>query len=195
MKFKILKQENLFDHFFKVFKTDLSVDRFDGGQLEMTRFELQRPQAAALILENTDTDSLVLVEQFRYSSLSFNQNHGWTIEVIAGLIDAGETPEESVIREAFEETGYRVRQVEKIQLFAPSIGVSTEQVHLFYGVVRNQDKTGEGGGLIDENEDIRVVEWKIKDLFQAMKKGEIYDSKTLICAQWLYIQKHCDSPK
>lgn len=190
MDYKILKSERLLDDFITVDKVRVEHDQFNSRHpANVIRYNIERPQAVAVILENVETGTIVLVEQFRFATVKKNPKNGWVLEIIAGLVDSGEEPVSCGIRETMEETGYRVNSLEFIQTYYGSVGISTEQVHLFYGQVRSTDKVGDGGGLEHENEDLAIREIPFEELMQMMKKGDIIDSKTIIGLQWLALKK------
>ncbi len=190
MNYTILDKETLFDDFFKVEKIRLNHDTFEGGQLtEVQRYHLRRPDAAAIILENVDTNKVILIEQFRYAASQVNHRKGWAIEIIAGIIEAGETAESTAAREALEEAGYSVTNLEFIMKYLTSIGVSNEMVYLYYAQVSEKDRIGKGGGLEQESEDIKVIEKTMTELSEGIATGQIMDSKTIIAAQWLMQKK------
>lgn len=190
MNYKIIEKKEIFNRFFKIDEVHLNYDRFTGGQLEnICRFAMLRPEAVAVILENESTGKIILVEQFRYSSIKLSKMNGWTQEVIAGLRDEGEEPEESAKRETLEETGYQIHNLEFVQSFHPSVGISDEIIHLFHGSVTNDDRIEEGGGLEHENEDIRVIEKSLTELLEDIHSGNIIDGKTIMAIQWLALKK------
>lgn len=190
MNFKVLKEERLLDEFITVDKVQVEHDQFNHvAPANVCRYNIERPQAVAVILENTTTGALVLVEQFRYATVKHNKKNGWVLEIIAGLLDEGETPEACGMRETLEETGYKVDQLEFIHTYYGSVGISTEQIHLFYGQVSTSDKVEKGGGLVHEHEDLAIREIPYEDLIQRLKKGEIIDSKTILGLQWLMLKK------
>lgn len=157
--------------------------------MEVVRYHLERPEVVAVILENTDQDTVILVEQFRYSSIKASEPEGWTLEVIGGLIDHDESPEACGARESLEECGYRPPKLVKWTSFFPTVGVSDELVHLYYGQVTDADKIEDGGGLAHESEDLRVVEVPFKEALIQVQQGKITDAKTMIAIQWLALQK------
>ncbi len=60
------------------------------------------------------TDTVLLVEQMRLAPVMRGDPHPHSLEPIAGLIEAGEEPEDSVRREAMEEAGLELRGLEPI---------------------------------------------------------------------------------
>jgi ADP-ribose pyrophosphatase len=110
----------------------------------------------------------------------------WLLELVAGLIDKDESPEEVARREAQEEAGCTVGALLPIARYLPSPGGSDEFVHLFLGIV---DSEGLGGihGLPDEHEDIRVHLVPLAGARDMLDAGRINNAATLIALQWLLL--------
>ena len=190
MEFEIKDQKRILDGFIKVDELQVEYDRFDQqGRNAVKRYNLERPEASAVLLENVSNNSVIIVEQFRFAVASRVIHKAWVWEIIAGLVDPGETPIEAAYRETLEESGYRVKQLEHLYTFYASIGISNESVSIFYGQVSDTDKMEKGGGLEVENEDIRIHEVPIPELIDRLRKGEIKDSKTIMAIQWLASKK------
>jgi len=190
MEYKLINKKRIFSEFFHVDRVEVQHENFrDNKTSTVFRYHLNRPEAVAVVLENLTTGNIVLVEQFRYSSLKKTGSNGWTTEVIAGILDKGEKPVDCAMRETLEETGYKVQNLELITTYFASVGISDELIHLYYGQVKSEDKIEEGGGLEEENEDLAVRESSFESLMQAIKKGEITDGKTIIGIQWLALKK------
>jgi ADP-ribose pyrophosphatase len=125
-----------------------------------------------------------MVSQFRYPT--YENGHGWTIEIIAGMVDPGETPEQTIRRELQEETGLNIKTFEPISTFYPSPGGSSELIYLYYAEVSGeQAKYKETGGLLIHGEDVKAIEISLKDALTKIKSGEIVDAKTIIGLYWL----------
>ncbi len=184
-KVSILQKRNVFDDFFKVEEAYLQFEKFNGEMSNtVQRFSLDRGNSVAVLTFNRRTNKLVLISQFRYPT--YKNGHGWTIEAIAGMIDPGETPEETARREAKEETGLNVTTLEHITTFYPSPGGSSELIFLYYSEVSGeQEKREHTGGIISEGEDIISLEISLEDALEKIKSGEIMDAKTIIGIYWL----------
>ena len=183
-KVDIESKQRIFDDFFKIDEVQLSHERFD-GQMSQTFRQLvfERGDSVAAVLMNTDAERIILIKQFRYPT--YEKGPGWILEAIAGKLEAGESPEESVRREILEEAGYRVNSLTHISTFYVSPGGTSERIILFLAQVSDTDKVARGGGLPTENEDIQLVEFSLPELWQALNDGQIVDAKTLIGLLWL----------
>jgi ADP-ribose pyrophosphatase len=187
---EIRSQKPLFNDFFKINEVIVSHRRYDGKMSpDERRLVFERGDAVAALLFNVDTRSVVLVEQFRVPSLIGRRRDdpattdGWITEVIAGMINENETAEDAVIRETLEETGYKIKAPLLISKFFSSPGGTSERIFLYFAKVNESEKPGKGGGLADE--DIRVVEISVNDLFDRVARGVIDDPKLAIGAYWL----------
>lgn len=184
-KVEIESRRYLLDDLFKVEEAFLRFERFDGTMSGMVRrLNLERGNAVAMLVYNLDTQKLLLINQFRYST--YRNGHGWMIETIAGMIDEGELPEEAVRREAMEETGLDAKNVEFIASFYPSPGGCSEQIHLFYVEISGESARYEKiGGLASENESILTLELSLGEALAKVRSGEICDAKTIMGIFWL----------
>jgi nudix-type nucleoside diphosphatase (YffH/AdpP family) len=184
MKAVVEKCRVLLDGFFHVEEVDVSFELRQGAMSSaVRRLNLKRKLAAALVLVNPAKQTVILVRQFRYAALE--HGNAWMVEVVAGLIDAGESPEAAIRREAVEEAGYDVGKLELITTFFTTPGLSSERIALFYGETKGAEPVAKGGGLAAEGEDIEVLELPYAEAFAMLDRGEIVDGKTLIGLLWL----------
>ena len=187
-KIEIQRKRLIFDDKFQIQEAEVSVQRYDGQMGKpVRRLVFERGDAAAAILFNRDSQKILLVEQFRYPT--YEKGPGWIQEVVAGVIKPDEGPEEAIRREVEEEVGYRLQQLTPIATFYVSPGGTSERIFLYYAEVGNGDRVSAGGGLVDENEDIQLVEYSKSELRKALTSGQFQDAKTLIAVQWLQLQR------
>jgi len=178
------EKRRVFDGFFKIDEAVVSYEAFDGGMIgPVRRLSFERGDSVAAIVFNRDRRRVVLASQFRFPT--YEKGPGWMTEVLAGVIDPGESPEQCVRREVREESGYEVDRVEHIASFYLSPGGSSERIVLYYAEVTDSRRVGVGGGLRAEGEDIRLVELSVPELEAAIESGDIVDAKTLVGAGWL----------
>ena len=179
---EILDTSLVFNDFFQIRQTKLRFLHFNGQiSRPMRRLVFERGDSAAALLFNRETQKILLVNQFRYPT--YEKGPGWLYEVVAGMIDENEQPEESIRREIREEIGYEANELTHIATFYVSPGGTSERIILFYGEVSNAGRVSAGGGLASE--DIQVVELALSELWEMLETGAIRDAKTLIAVQWL----------
>jgi ADP-ribose pyrophosphatase len=129
----------------------------------------------------------VLVNQFRYPTLA--KGPGWLTEIVAGGLDADETPESAIAREVREETGHEVHELEPIATFFASPGGCSERVFLYYGEIDGAERTAAPKGRLGVgDEDIQVVERTAAELWDDLRAGRLQDAKTIIALLWLKTQ-------
>lgn len=171
---------------FRLFDNFLAVDSYVIAEpnTTYTRLNVERGQAVAVCLFNKDTKKYILVKQFRLAKkLVEPESDGRILELIAGMIDDGETPLDAAIRECVEETGYKPRpeNIQAADRMFSSVGFTTEVIHTFYASVSEADKVSSGGGLTQENESIEVVHMTSDELLEYMlDNNNIIDSKILV---------------
>ncbi len=175
----IHQQETVYRNFFEIQKATLQYEKFD-GQLtpRVQRFNCARGHSAGILLLAPAENQFILVEQFRYPAFVFDPHKSWLIEIVAGVLEGQENPLTLVRREAFEETGYEVSNIEFLTEFFPSPGGSSERIYLFFGTVGR--KLAAGGGLSSESEYLRVLPLPVAQAYELAAQGIIHDAKTLL---------------
>lgn len=111
------------------------------------------------------------------------------LEAPAGMIGAGEDPQIAIRREAMEEAGLELGELELVAACWPSPGVLAERTHLFLAPYRAADRKGAGGGLPEEHEGIAVEETPLRALWEAAMTGALHDLKTLTLALALHARR------
>lgn len=160
----------------------------DGSLVTVDREVHDHGCAAGILLHDAADDSIVLVRQFRPGAFA-NGDPAYMLEIPAGLIDEGEIPAESVVREAMEETGFRIEKARYICDIYASPGALTEKLSLFVAAVDADKRTGLGGGLAGEAEDIEIVTLGLDEAYRMIATGEITDAKTIIALQWAMLHR------
>ncbi len=184
---QILQRRDVFKNFLRIQEVTFRHELFNGSMsAELTRLVLDRGNSVAMLLCDPDKKTILLCEQFRLPT--YDQGPGWLLELPAGILEPDEKAEECARREAMEETGYSVKALRRIASVYLSPGGSSEQIHIFYGEVSMADRTGEGGGLLEEDEDIRLISMSMAEAIAKAESGEINDAKTLIGLQWLALK-------
>lgn len=180
---RTLSDERVFDGYFKVHRREFQHKAFAGGWSQpVTREVFERGDAVGVLPYDPSTDSLILIEQFRAGCVR-DRNSPWMLELIAGIVEAGEDDLAVARREAIEEAGCELDLLEPIAAYYPSAGACTEHVRLFCGrAVAAAD--GEVRGLASEGEDILVHRIPRDVVMNALREGEINNGHTLVALQW-----------
>ena len=175
----IQSRRRLLDGFFRVDEVVLRHERLDGSlSRPLTRLNLDRGDGAAIVLHDPGRHLLTLVRQFRYPT--WEKGPGWLLELVAGVVDGGRSPEAVVRAEAREEAGFEVAEIEPLGAFYLTPGGSSERIFLYYAAVDDTMRVAAGGGLDDEGEDIEVVVLPEEEVWRALDVGDIADAKTLV---------------
>ncbi|MCK9800528.1 NUDIX domain-containing protein [Pseudomonas sp. MAFF 302030] len=185
---EIIRRDNCFQGFYRLDRLQLRHELFAGGMgREISREVFVRHDAVCVLPYDPQRDEVVLIEQFRVGAMG-KAATPWLVELVAGLIDKDEQPEEVAHREAQEEAGLTFSALWPMLQYFPSPGGSTEFVHLFLG---RCDSRGAGGlhGLVEEAEDIRVSVWALEDALQAVRDGRIANAASIIALQWLALSR------
>lgn len=178
------RRETSYSGYFAVDTLTLRHRLFAGGWSSPMRRELfQRGDAVGVLPWNPCTDEVVLIEQFRVGALRGADNP-WMLELIAGIVEPGESDPEVAHREAEEEAGCQLHRLEPIATFYPSAGACSEQIRLFIGETTGADH-GAVKGLAAEHEDILVHQMARTEALAMLDRGEINNGHTLIALQWL----------
>ena len=178
----MLDRQTVYDGFFKIELCHFEHELFAGGKTGNVDRELfSRGNVAAVLPYDPSDDSVVLVEQFRLGAM--NRPHPWLTEVIAGMVEPGEEPQEMVHREAKEEAGLTLGNLFPVANYLASPGNTTEEVFIYGSLT---DLSGAGGhyGLAEENEDIRVLHVSADDAIAMLDNGTICNALSVIAMQW-----------
>lgn len=190
-KFKIIDKKNLYDGFFKMNEVTLKYRKYDGNWSNNIKRELfGGAQVAAVLPYDPVSKEIILIQQFRPGTISKDIDH-YLDEIVAGIIDEGESPEIAAKRECLEETGCEVKKLIPIQGYFPAPGSSESFYHLFLGEVKSF-KGSKIQGLENENEDIFVKCFKINEVRKKMEDGKILNGLTLIALQWFFLNFYRD---
>jgi|SRR5690606_35031852 len=162
-----------------------------GEWLDLKRESYDTGDGAAVLLYDLETKKVILTKQFRLPTYLNGNSGGMLTEVCAGLLDQ-DAPEVCVIKEAEEETGYRISNPVKVCEAYMSPGSVTEIMHLFIAAYNEKMKVSDGGGLDEEQEDIQVLKVDFSKAWEMVQNGEIKDAKTIILMQHLKLQGYLD---
>lgn len=187
-KVRNITREVLSKNWYKLEKITFEYQQKNGNWQTQSRESYDRGNGAVIILYNTSKNSVILVNQFRMPTYLNGNEDGFLIEACAGLLDK-DNPEECIRKEVIEETGYRVEKVEKIFEAYMSPGSVTEILHFFIGEYTDNMKVAKGGGLVEEQENIEVLELPFSKAIAMIASGEIRDAKTIMLLQYLKLKQ------
>ena len=187
-KITIQKTELLSDNWYILNKVTYNYQEEDKSTETHIREVYDRGNGAAILLYNSIQKTVILTRQFRLPSYLNGNKTGMMIEVCAGLLDK-DHPEQCIIRETEEETGYRIAKVQKVFETFMSPGAVTEILYLFVGKYDETMKVHEGGGLDAEQEHIEVMELSFDEAYAMIATGEIKDAKTVMLLQYAKINE------
>ncbi|WP_306421786.1 GDP-mannose pyrophosphatase NudK [Cohnella xylanilytica] len=191
-KIRIVNEEILSDNWYLLKKITYMSEAKDGSWTSQSRESYDRGNGATILLYNRERQTVILTRQFRIPTYVNGNETGMLIEACAGLLDK-ESPEDSIRREAEEETGYRIANVRKIGEAYMSPGSVTEILHFFVAEYTPAMKVGEGGGVEEEQENIEVLEYPFQRALEMIEEGEIRDAKTIMLLQYAQINRLLES--
>ncbi len=167
-------------------RTTFSYRQRDGRQVTQQRETYDRGNGATVLVYDPVRRTVLLTRQFRFPAYVNDHPDGMLIETAAGLLD-GDTPELAIRREASEELGVTIGEMQHVFDLYMSPGSVTERIHFFAAPYSSADQTGPGGGLEEEGEDIEVLEIPFDEALAMITDGRIVDGKTVILIQWAAI--------
>lgn len=165
----------------------------EGRLHEQTNEIYFRPDAVAVLLADPVNQRFIFTSQFRLPTFLNGSDSGYLLEICAGLIDDGETPEQAARREVHEETAYPVSELNKIGAVYSSAGGITEYLHLFIAVCDCKSPHGKGRGKPGEGEDIELVQLSFAETREKLIIGGFRDAKTMILLQHYFLTDGADS--
>lgn len=190
-KVSIRSDELLSNFWGKLRKVSFDFVRRDGTIEEQVREVYDRGNGAAVLPIDSARGTVLLVRQFRMPA-HLNGHDGYLIEVCAGVVDDGD-PEQTVLREAEEELGYRLSQVNRAFEAFMSPGTMTEQITCFTARYCPSDRVSAGGGAAHEGEDIEVLELPLSRAVDMVARGDIVDAKTILLLQYASLANLADT--
>lgn len=179
----IEKTEPVYRGYFQINRYTLRHGLFAGGMSgTITREVFERGHAVGLLPYDPVRDEVVLIEQFRIGAYVAKMEP-WLTEIVAGIIEDGESPEDVARRETLEEAGLTISELLPMCRYVVSPGGTSESVRVFLGRV---DSSHAGGihGLNSEDEDIRVTAMPWRDARKLLDDGKITNALGLIALQW-----------
>lgn len=175
--------EVVYDGFYKLEKLTFTHSLFDGGQSGVVdREQFVRGNVVGVLAHDPKLDKVALIEQFRIGARN-RDDHPWLIEVIAGMVEPGELPEDVAVREAYEEAGIRLTNVKEALRYLASPGASTEEVIVYYAEADLSTAQGVFG-LDEESEDILLHVVSADEAIEMLENGKVCNALSIIALQW-----------
>lgn len=186
---KLKPIENLYDGFFKIHLYQFEHALFNGGYSDIIKREiLERGDAVAVLPYDPVSETILLIEQIRIGAIK-SKHSPWLLECIAGMTDGSDDYESVVKKEAFEEAGLHLTELEFMLSYLSSPGGTTERLHLYLARADlSQTSTGIYG-LQTEGEDIKTHVLSLDEALCRLDAGEIDNAATVICLQWLALNR------
>ncbi|CAI0930946.1 ADP-ribose pyrophosphatase [Serratia quinivorans] len=181
---EIIARETLYRGFFSLNLYRFRHRLFNGDMSpEIKREIFERGHAAVLLPYDPVRDEVVLIEQLRIAAVDTSSSP-WLLEMVAGMIETGESVEDVCRREAQEEAGVEVGRCKPVLSYLASPGGTSERLSIMVGEV---DATTAVGihGLEEEHEDIRVHVVSREQAYRWVEEGAIDNAASVIALQWL----------
>ncbi|MEV4561626.1 NUDIX domain-containing protein [Kitasatospora sp. NPDC049285] len=164
-------------------RTTFDYRRRDGRWVTQQRETYDRGNGAVVLPYDAERGTVLLIRQFRYPAYVNGHPDGMLVEAAAGLLD-GDEPLAAIRREAAEELGVELGPLTHVFDAYMSPGSVTERLHFYAAPYRPGDRTGDGGGLEEDGEDIEVLEVPFGEARAMVRDGRIADGKTVMLLQW-----------
>lgn len=176
-------------NFFTLDEVDVQVRRYDGSLSPlMNRAALKVGDAAVVLPYDPVRDSVLIIEQFRAAPYIAGDLSPWIWEPPAGLVDAGETPEQAAYREVEEEAKVALKRLEPVVQAYSSTGSSTEFAHIYIGIA-DLEGAGAVAGIEAEGEDIRSEVISFEALMEGVNAGRFVNLHLVTAALWLALNR------
>ncbi|MCC8427634.1 NUDIX domain-containing protein [Reyranella aquatilis] len=185
---ELIERTVAFQGYFRVARYLFRHSLYKGGQSGVvTREVFERGQVAAVLPYDPARDEVVLIRQFRAGSQAAGR-HPWGWEIVAGVVEEGETPPDVARREAIEEASLEILDLVPLHSVVLSPGACSEVCSSFIGRV---DATGAGGifGLEAENEDILVKVLPFAEARALLDRDEVDNAPAVMALQWLALHR------
>lgn len=184
--FRLRRAEPPAGRFFRFERLEVDHRRFDGGRAEALVREVLVGADAALVLPYDEgRDRVLLVEQFRVGPARRGDPQPWLLEPVAGLVDAGESPERAARREAEEEAHLRLGELIPMFEGYSCPGNATDHYYAYLAPCELPDDLPTAGGLESEQEDLRLHVLPFGEAMALVETGEANALPTIAMLLWL----------
>jgi GDP-mannose pyrophosphatase NudK len=188
-KVRIKNTKKLSDEHYTLKRIEFSIQKKTGEWEDQQREVYDHGNAVAALLYNKEQGTVILTRQFRIATFVNGNETGMLTEACAGLLEEGESPDETVKREITEETGYEVSEVRKVYDVYSSAGSLTELLYLYIAPYTKDQKVSKGGGLEEEGEEVEVIEMPFDEAWNLMQENKLNDAKTVMLLQYVKLME------
>lgn len=189
-KVEVIERHHPYSGFHTVEELVLRHRQFDGALSDPQRRSVFRAADAVTVLPYDPVrDRILVIEQLRMGPFVHGDAHPWLLEPVAGMIDAGETPETAARRETVEEAGLELGALHLVARYYPSPGGLAQVLISYVALADLPDGVAGTGGHISEGEDIlsHLVDW---DTARAMlERGDMANAPLVLSMQWLMLNR------
>ncbi len=182
--------DHVYDGFFNTEEIHASHARFDGGSSGPLRRSVYRVADAVTVLPYDPVrDRILVIEQFRFGPFAQGDPSPWLLEPIAGLIDAGESAEDTARREAKEEANLALGDLHFVGRYYPTPGGVAQVLFSYLGIADLPDSAAGLGGHVDENEDIlsHLVPYDLA--LRMLEEGDMANAPLILTMQYLMLHR------
>ena len=156
--------------------------------LRVKRELVEGKHAVAVVVFDPNLNKLVMIRQFRLGA-QLGTGHGFTCEIVAGMIDQGEDPVDSAKRELTEETGLVATRIDPLCQFLTTPGLTSEVVHLFYAEV-DASNLATSAGMAEETEHTFPFLLSCDEAMEAVDQNNIYNGIVMLGLMWFFRHRH-----
>lgn len=180
-----------YEKFFTIEEYQLRFRRFDGTWSDpAARAIFNVGDAVTVLPYDPVRDMVMLLEQVRIGAYAQGDPQPWLLEPIAGIVDAGESYEETARREAREEAHVEIDTLHEVAGYYPSPGGVAQYLVSYIGLADLPQTRADTGGLDVEGEDIRNFRVPFDRLMAMLDSGELVNAPMILSAQ--YLARHRD---
>jgi ADP-ribose pyrophosphatase len=158
-----------------------------GEEITNVRDVLRVGKVTAVLPIDLERGEVVLIRQFRLPA-HLATGAGELTEIVAGHVEAGETPAEAAIRECGEEIGVRPAALYPMLEFIPVPGSSDEHAFMYLGTI-DAARVPDRAGAANEMEATRPMRISIDAALAALARGSMRNGFLILALQWLALHR------
>lgn len=186
---KLEWEKSFGDVFFRVVTRTVIRQRPDGTLVDpfnYVLFDRGNSVSGIVLIKDKDVtveDKIVMVRQYRAGADQY------LLDLPAGMVNEGEDPNDAIVREVMEETGFDYVTKQHLRHLVLSPGSYTEETDIFLFTTTMDLKREAGGGRFEESEEIEVIYVPVSEVISAMRRGKVVDAKAVVAL--MELEKMC----